>query len=68
MPLQHDGRMDVKTNRHGAGTQATKTHTHRWIEASVHRVSEGLVVYKRCLCGRWRVIAPTSGERVAEVG
>jgi hypothetical protein len=30
-------------------------HRHRWVVVSTHQVSEGLVVYQRCLCGRWRV-------------
>ncbi|WP_328525068.1 hypothetical protein [Kribbella sp. NBC_00359] len=30
-------------------------HRHRWSAVSSHQVSEGLVVYQRCACGRWRV-------------
>ncbi len=43
-------------------------HSHRWVEESSHRVSDGTVVYERCLCGRWRVTMPTNRERLAEVG
>lgn len=46
----------------------TTVHRHRWTEASAHRVSEGLVIYERCLCGRWRVLAPSSPGTLAEVG
>ncbi|MGH3462754.1 MAG: hypothetical protein ACRDP9_14930 [Kribbellaceae bacterium] len=45
-----------------------RPHRHRWIDASTHRVSDGVVVYQRCLCGRWRVLAPVTVERVAEIG
>jgi hypothetical protein len=30
-------------------------HRHQWTVKSSHPVSEGLVVYQRCACGRWRI-------------
>ncbi|WP_170284611.1 hypothetical protein [Kribbella amoyensis] len=32
-----------------------EVHRHRWQVSSSHQVSEGLLVYLRCACGRWRV-------------
>lgn len=64
--------MNPTTNRAAAGSRSagmtTSTHRHRWTEESAHRVSDGLVIYQRCLCGRRRVTAPSDTERVAEVG
>jgi hypothetical protein len=72
MPLQHDRGMKLISNRAAAGSRSagmtTSSHRHRWVEESAHRVSDGLVIYQRCLCGRWRVIAPSDTEHVAEVG
>lgn len=56
MPLQH------------AGAMTTSKHRHRWVDTSVHRVSDGLVIYQRCLCGRWRVLTPAYAEEAAQVG
>jgi hypothetical protein len=50
------------------GMRTGRPHRHRWIDSSTHRVSDGLVVYQRCLCGRWRVLAPLATEQVAEIG
>ncbi|WP_432943800.1 hypothetical protein ACQPXM_01135 [Kribbella sp. CA-253562] len=36
-------------------TTRAEVHRHRWQVASAHRVSDGFVVYRRCLCGRWDV-------------
>ncbi|WP_166678608.1 hypothetical protein [Kribbella voronezhensis] len=36
-------------------TTTAEVHRHRWSVESAHRVSEGLLVYQRCECGRRRI-------------
>ncbi|WP_198676116.1 hypothetical protein [Kribbella monticola] len=36
-------------------TTTAEAHRHRWTVESAHQVSEGLVVYQRCECGRRRI-------------
>jgi hypothetical protein len=47
-------------------------HRHQWTVKSSHPVSEGLVVYQRCACGRWRITStpayPVAYPEVARLG
>lgn len=56
MPLQHDGGMVTRE----------AVHRHRWQLVSSHQVSDGLVIYQRCACGRWRV-ARTPVDPIADI-
>jgi hypothetical protein len=47
------------------------THRHRFSQISAHRVSDGVVAYHRCGCGRWRITrtapGPTSYDELATI-
>jgi len=45
-------------------TTTPEPHRHRWSVESAHQVSEGLLVYQRCVCGQRR-IASTPAYPVA---